>query len=183
MLLGSAGLSACTNFNKGQDAYDGRGDHATALREALATARRGDWATARSIWEPLAERGVAAAQYRLGFLYSIGKAGLPQDSKRGLQLIRRAAEQGHTMARGELAIRYFLVGSQYENGMDLYLTAPPRRDIIYSYMWISIAEKYFDGYPLAGAALNILKEEMTPSQIKEAEKRVKECIRKQYEDC
>ena len=61
MLLGSAGLSACTNFNKGQDAYDGRSDHATALREGQAAYDKEDYATAQSKWEPLAEQGDAEA--------------------------------------------------------------------------------------------------------------------------
>ncbi len=54
-------IPARADFQAGMDA-DNRKDYATALSE----------------WRPLAEKGVAEAQYKLGMLYSTGY-GVPQD--------------------------------------------------------------------------------------------------------
>ena len=54
--LGSVGVSAATDFEKGLEAYD-KGDFATALRE----------------WKPLAEQGDADAQFNLGLIYAKGE--------------------------------------------------------------------------------------------------------------
>jgi len=61
VLLGSAGMGWGADFQKGLDAVQ-RGDYTTALRE----------------WKPLAEQGVAFAQYNLGVMYDNGQ-GVPQD--------------------------------------------------------------------------------------------------------
>ncbi len=45
-----------SSYQEGLDAFD-RGDYETALKE----------------WRPLAEQGVAKAQYGLGFMYQKGK--------------------------------------------------------------------------------------------------------------
>ena len=48
------------------------------VEEGRAAARRGDFATALERWRPLAERGDAAAQNRLGVAYELGD-GVPKD--------------------------------------------------------------------------------------------------------
>jgi len=55
LLLGSVGTSWGADIYKGVDAYDS-GDFATALRE----------------FRPLAEQGVAFAQFSLGVMYAFG---------------------------------------------------------------------------------------------------------------
>ena len=88
VLLGSAGLSAHADLQKGQTAYD-RGDYATALRE----------------WKLLAEQGDALAQTSLGLMYEYGR-GVPQDDKMGAQWFTRAAEQGYARAQFNLGVMY-----------------------------------------------------------------------------
>ena len=56
LLLLSPTIGWSADFQKGLDA-DKRGDYATALRE----------------FEPLAEQGLALAQYTLGLMYAVGK--------------------------------------------------------------------------------------------------------------
>ena len=73
------------DYNAGLDAYDA-GDYATALAE----------------WRPLADRGVAAAQFNIGLMYANGR-GVPQDYAEAEQWYRRAAEQGNTDALTNLA--------------------------------------------------------------------------------
>ena len=67
------------DFQKGLTAYES-GDYATALRE----------------FEPLAEQGVADAQYNLGFMYDNGQ-GVRRNHKTAVKWYRLAAEQGMPM--------------------------------------------------------------------------------------
>ena len=76
VLLGSVGMSWGADLQKGNDAYD-RGDYATALRE----------------WRPLAEQGVALAQFNLGWMYDNGE-GVPQNDKTAVKWYTLAADQG-----------------------------------------------------------------------------------------
>src|SRR5215471_18541294 len=62
------------------------------LDDALAAEERRDYATALSIIRPLAERGIAAAQYELGDLYYEGR-GVPQAGAEAAKWYRRASEQ------------------------------------------------------------------------------------------
>ena len=223
VLLGSVGLSAYADFNKGQAAYD-RGDYATALRE----------------WKPLAEQGHAEAQFSLGRMYANGQ-GVPQDDKAAAQWYTRAAEQGNADAQLNLAWMYqngrgvprddkaaaqwyrlaaeqwnaraqaggpgwmyrkgkgvpqddkvaaqwyrFVAEQGYapaQKGLaEMYLrgTGVPQ-DIILAYMWANIA--VFGGEKDAREVRNLAEETMTPSQIAEAQKRARECIRRQYKGC
>ena len=91
VLLGSAGVSAGADFQKGRTAAQ-RGDYATALRE----------------WTPLAEQGYASAQSNLGQMYRKGQ-GVPQDYKTAVKWWKLAAEQGLAGAQSNL-------GAMYANG-------------------------------------------------------------------
>ena len=91
VLLGSVGVSASADFQKGVTAFKS-GDYATALRE----------------WTPLAKQGDAAGQYNLGYMYGNGK-GVPQDYKTAVRWYRLAAGQGDADAQNNL-------GYLYENG-------------------------------------------------------------------
>ena len=87
VLLGSAGMGWGADFQKGLDAVQ-RGDYTTALRE----------------WKPLAEQGVAFAQYNLGVMYANGQ-GVPQNYKTAVKWYRLAAEQGDADAQIKLGVR------------------------------------------------------------------------------
>ena len=66
-----------------------------------AAYHRGDFASAYELWQPLAEKGSAAAQTRLGWLYLHGQ-GVPQDYFAAVKWFRLAAEQGLAVAQGVL---------------------------------------------------------------------------------
>ena len=66
------------DFERGREAYE-RGDYVSALREFL----------------PLAEQGVAEAQYHLAVMYEFGR-GLPLDYAEAVKWHRKAADQGYT---------------------------------------------------------------------------------------
>ena len=60
--------------------------------------KRKDYKEAYKLFLPLAEQGVAEAQYNLGVMYDKG-LGVPQDYKEAVKWFRLAAEQGNTEAR------------------------------------------------------------------------------------
>ena len=88
ILLGSAGMSAGADFQKGYAAYQNK-DYATALRE----------------WKPLAEQGNASAQFQIGWMYYKGQ-GVPQNKKTAVKWITLAAEQGDAKSQYNLGVMY-----------------------------------------------------------------------------
>ena len=73
------------------------------FQKGLDAAQKGDFATALREWKPLAEQGVAFAQYNLGVMYANGQ-GVPQNYKTAVKWYRLAAKQG-------------LAGAQYYLGV------------------------------------------------------------------
>ncbi len=75
------------------------------LEEGYEALSRQDYATAIKEYRPLAERGNAEAQYRIGRMYEFGK-GYTQDKAQGIAWIRKAAAQNHADAQQELGFIY-----------------------------------------------------------------------------
>jgi TPR repeat protein len=82
------------------------GAAAEPLDEGLAAYHRGDYATALRLWRPLAERGLADAQYNLGSMFLEGSRGVRQDDAEAAKWFGLAAEQGHTVAQFNLGVMY-----------------------------------------------------------------------------
>ncbi len=119
---------------------------------------RGDYATALKKWRPLAEHGDAAAQYNLGFMYSNGE-GVPQDDKEAVRWYRLAAVQGHAPAQNNLAWMYF-------EGRGV------PKDHVQAHLWANLAAA--QGIEQARKAVDILDGKMTPAQLAEAQRLVRE---------
>jgi uncharacterized protein len=75
------------------------------LNEGLEAVRKGDFATAVKELRPLADRGNAEAQYRVGLMYEFGR-GYPADKAQGIVWFRKSADQGNAAAQQELGIIY-----------------------------------------------------------------------------
>jgi len=75
------------------------------LQEGYDALSRKDYATAMKEYRPLAERGNAEAQYRVGRMYEFGQ-GVSQDKAQGIAWIRKAAAQNHADAQQELGFVY-----------------------------------------------------------------------------
>jgi hypothetical protein len=75
------------------------------LKEGYAALSKKDYVTAANEYRPLAERGNAEAQYRIGRMYEFGN-GYAQDKAQGIAWIRKAAAQGHVDAEQELGVVY-----------------------------------------------------------------------------
>ncbi len=100
-------ISTAADFNTGLAAYN-KGDYTTAVKE----------------WRPLADQGVAAAQFNLGLLYLDGH-GVPQDPAEAVKWFTKSAEQDYTEAQHNL-------GAMYGAGQGV------KRDYIQAYKWLNI---------------------------------------------
>ena len=131
----------------------------------VAAYKSGDFATALREFKPFAEQGDANAQNNLGVMYENGE-GVPRDYKEAVRLYRLAAEQGHTKAQHNL-------GTMYGNGTGVV------QDFIYAHMWFNIAASN------DGNDTNRRKTEemMTTSDISEAQRLARECVKKNYKGC
>ena len=76
-----------------------------SLEGGLAAYRSGDYAKAIELWRPLAEKGDAEAQYRIGTLFAEGR-GVQRNDETAVTWFRRAAEHGNAMAQYNLGASY-----------------------------------------------------------------------------
>ena len=76
--------------------------------DANQAAAQGNMAEAIRLWTPLAQKGNAKAQYKLGLVYENGH-GIKTDLKQAARWYSRAAESGHPAAQVQLA-RLYLYG-------------------------------------------------------------------------
>jgi uncharacterized protein len=127
---------------------------AGSLEDGKAALAHGDFATAMQLWRPLADHGVAEAQFGLGVLYAKGD-GVPQDYAAAVGWYRKAADQGFTFAQ-------FSLGFMYATGRGV------PQDYVRAYMWTNLAAAR--GVSDAIESLNIIASKMSPAQIAEAQK-------------
>ena len=184
LLLGVPSYSA--DFNKG-----------------LTAAQSGDFATALKEWKPLAEEGNAVAQNNLGLMYHNGW-GVPQDDKEAVYWYRLAVEQGYAIAQYNLGLMYEKgkgvpqddkeaarlyqlaaeqgdVDAQYNLGLMYFFGEGVPQDNVYAHMWWNIAASTGDDD--AKANKKIVEKKMTSSQIEEAQRLARECVKKNYKGC
>ena len=123
-------------------------------------------------WYTLAaEQGHPVAQLKLGIMYGRGY-GVPKNYKTKIKWVMLSAEQGFDSAQYALATAY-----QHGIGVD--------KDIVSAYMWAALVHTYGNtstsdyGKRLVGN----LTVQMTPSQIKKAQRLARECVAKNYKGC
>ena len=75
------------------------------LQAGLDAQRKGDYAAALKLLVPLANRGDATAQLRLGVMNETGQ-GMPENQRRAVVRYRQAAEQGNAEAQYRLGMKY-----------------------------------------------------------------------------
>jgi TPR repeat protein len=75
------------------------------LEDGLAAYKKGDFDTAVRLLRPLAEKGDAQAEEKLGRMYQRGK-GVPKNFERAVEWYRKAAEKGDAAAQGRLGFLY-----------------------------------------------------------------------------
>uniref|UniRef100_UPI000B2125D2 tetratricopeptide repeat protein n=1 Tax=Aliarcobacter skirrowii TaxID=28200 RepID=UPI000B2125D2 len=75
------------------------------LQDGYSAYEKGDYKTAFIIFEDLASKGDAKAQYNLGFMYDNGY-GVKQDYKKAIEWWEKAATQGYIDAQNNLGVMY-----------------------------------------------------------------------------
>jgi TPR repeat protein len=169
MLVTSA---AWADLNEGIEAYY-FGRYGVALREL----------------RPLAEEGIAEAQFYLGVLYAKGR-GVPQNYAEAVKWYRLAAEQGFPKAMSNLgqmyskgkgvpkdfalAVQWYQVAAdedlpeaQYNLGVMYKEGQGVPRDLVQAHMWFNLAAG--NGHEDALRARSMVAKMMTASQIAEAQ--------------
>ena len=136
--------------------------HADRLAAGRAAYARADYVGAARLLIPLAERGNAAAQALLGFMYANGQ-GVPQGYEVATYWYRLAAEQGDTTAQ-------YLLGLMYDKGFGVPL------DDVAAHMWLNLAAAHAP--PRTREYYSRLRDavasKMTAGQIGEAQWRAQE---------
>jgi TPR repeat protein len=121
---------------------------ADAFYDGLAAYNVGNYATAYSLWQPLAEHDDAKAQSGLGYLHYRG-LGVPRDATAAAAWFQRAAEGGEPGAQLFLVLMHY-----YGDGLP--------QDFELAHVWSEIA--------LGGGQLEALEwREETAARLSEAE--------------
>jgi len=125
---------------------------AASYQEGLDAYAQGDYAVALKKLQPVAERGNADAQLRLGLMYREGN-GVPKDDKQAVAWLSKAAEQGQSEAQENL-------GFSYAKGLGV------ERDWVQADKWFSIAAA--SGKESAINNQKVVEVHMQPDKIAEA---------------
>jgi len=175
--------------------------HSADFDKGLTAAQNGDFATALKEWEPLAEQGLAKAQFNLGVMHEYGD-GVPQDYKEAVRLYRLAADQGFAKAQFNLGVMYEYghgVPQDYKEAVRLYRLAAEQgfadaqynlgtyyangtgvvQDFMYAHMWLNIAAS--NGSDKGNKKK--VEGKLTTSDISEAQRLARECVKKNYKGC
>jgi TPR repeat protein len=98
---------------------------AQSFKQGVSAFNRQNYAQASQIFIPLAERGNAAAQAYLGFMFETGR-GVPQNYTEAAMWYRRAAEQGDSLAQ-------YSLGLLYDHGQGV------PRDVVEANKWLNLS--------------------------------------------
>jgi Sel1 repeat len=166
---------------------------------------RKDYATAKQLLRPLAERGSAIAQFYLGLSYERGKS-VSESEAEAVRWFRTAAEQGLAAAQAALGTRYFIgwgVQQSYREAMDWSLKAAKQgnpsaqailgtiyesgygvpKNFTLAYMWFTVSAHDPDFEPGTRQNLNEVARHLAPAQIAEAKVLAQHCLQSGYVDC
>ena len=133
------------------------------LEDANAAYQKQDYTAALRLLRPLANRGDADAQFKLGYMYDNGQ-GVPKDYVEAAKWYRLAADQGDARAQNNL-------GSLYFRGEGV------PKDYVLAYMWRNLASAGASDAAVreqAAKARDALATMMTPAQVAEAQRMSRE---------
>jgi TPR repeat protein len=135
--------------------------------KGFAAAQAGDFVTALEELRPLAEQGVAGAQYNLGNMYYNGQ-GVLQDYSEAVRWYRLAAEQGNARAQFFLGLMYFTGDGALKSN-------------VLAHMWYNIASA--NGNSESGEWRDKTADLMTATDISLAQQMASECMSSNYQNC
>ena len=137
------------------------------FKKGLAAYKVGNYDAALEEWRPLAEKGNASAQHKLGYMYKTGK-GVPLDYGGAVKWYHFAAIQGNASAQSNL-------GFMYKTGKGV------PQDFLQAYMWYELAN--ISGHKDAEKWLHNLSRKMTSANIEKAQAMASECLSRFYKGC
>ena len=168
------------------------------LEDGSAAYHEKEYAKAADLWQPLAEKGDATAQYYLGTLFAEGK-GVAQNDATAFMWFQRAANQGHAAAQYNVGASYAqgtgvdksvvdaakwfrraadqgLVFAQLNLGLLYAAGNGVPKDNVEAFKWLEVA---FRGLPAGGARMDVahamqdVAANMTREEIDEAKGRAR----------
>jgi TPR repeat protein len=144
---------------------------AQSIEDAEYAYERGEYTQAARLFSPLAEQGVASAQFYLGVMHEKGR-GVRQDYPTALTWFRKAAAQGFAGPQNNL-------GLMYERGRGV------RKDLVRALMWYHIAGAMLKGDEGKAAVKrrDYLTSHLTAEQIEQAQEMVRRCQESQFKQC
>jgi hypothetical protein len=177
---------------------------AEPLSDGVSAYGRKDYATAKRILRPLAERGSTIAQFYLG-LSCRGKS-VSESEAEAVRWFRKAAEQGFAAAQAALGTRYFIgwgVSQSYGEAMDWSLKAAKQgnpsaqailgtiyesgygvqKNFVLAHMWFTVSAHDPDFEPGTRRNLDEVARHLAPAQIAEAKSLAQHCLQTGYVDC
>jgi hypothetical protein len=122
---------------------------------------RQDWNAAASLLQNPANQGDLNAQHYLGAIYIQGGFGVAANYREAARWLTRAAKQGDENSQ-------FGIGSLYRAGYGV------PKDPVLAYMWLDLAAAGGPSADQARASRDALESGMTPEQIAEAGRLVRE---------
>lgn len=128
-------------------------DDETPYDKAIHTYGCADYPKAYKEFMPLAQSGMAIAQYQIGMMTEQGQGTAP-DLKAAYDWYLKAAQQG-------MADAYFALGQIYSKGEVV------AKDSVQAYAWFDLAVR--GGQKVAGDWLRLEGEKMTPAMIAQAQ--------------
>ena len=178
---------------------------AEPLSDGVNAYGRKDYATAKRILRPLAERGSTIAQFYLGLSCERGKS-VSESEAEAVRWFRKAAEQGLAAAQAALGTRYFIgwgVSQSYGEAMDWSLKAAKQgnpsaqailgtiyesgygvqKNFVLAYMWFTVSAHDPDFEPGTRRNLDEVARHLAPAQIAEAKSLAQHCLQTRYVDC
>lgn len=163
----------------------------------------GDYASALTLWTPLAEQGDTKFQYILGSMYSDGQ-GVAKDDVEAVKWYLLAAEQGYAIAQNSLGLSYANgqgVVQDFTEALRLYHLAAEQgyakaqsnlgvmyargrgvpEDLVIAYVLFDLAAS--QGDEKAKENRDMAASGMTQAQIEKAQRLSQECISTHYKNC
>jgi len=160
------------------------------LEKGLAAFNEGDYATSLAECQPLADEGIAGAQFCVGRLYANG-FGVAMDDEQAIKWYTLACDGGHAEARFNLGVMYangWGVDMNWDEAARFYVLSAEQgfvpaqkalayayghgmgvqKDRVQAYTWYDIAAQ-FDGDLGAGLKRDELVEKMSAEEVSTAQ--------------
>ena len=180
-----------------------QGAYAGPYEDGEAAYKRGDYATALSLYRLAAAQGNANAQSSLGWMYGTGK-GVVEDHKEAAKWHRLAADQGNANAQNTTGVIYSAgagvvqdhkeavkwhrlaaaqgdaqaqdnLGFKYKDGLGVV------QDYVLAHMWFNLSA--FNGYSDASKHRDDVANYLNSSQTQQAQEMARECQASSYKQC